>query len=54
MDPAVDPTTTSAWAALGADAERIRATTLRALFANDPGRAEAMTFEVAGICADLS
>ena len=54
MDPAVDPTTTSAWAALGADAERIRATTLRALFANDPGRAEAMTYEVAGICADLS
>ena len=54
MEPAVDPTTTLAWQALSADADRIRATTLVELFATDPERTEAMTFEVAGIWADLS
>jgi glucose-6-phosphate isomerase len=54
MEPAVDPTTTAAWAALSADAERIRATTLSELFAADPGRTAAMTHEVAGMSADLS
>ena len=54
MDPAIDPTTTSAWRELVADAERIRATTLAELFATEPDRATTLTHEVAGITVDLS
>ena len=50
----VDPTTTPAWRALEVDAERIRATSLAEMFADDPGRAASLTYEVAGITVDLS
>ena len=54
MEPAVDPSTTSAWRELLVDADRIRATTLVDLFAADPDRTATLTYEVAGITADLS
>ena len=50
----VDPTTTAAWAALEAQASRIRASSLTELFARDPGRVEALSVEAAGIYLDLS
>ncbi|MBX3272087.1 MAG: glucose-6-phosphate isomerase [Sandaracinaceae bacterium] len=48
------PTDTEAWRALDAHFETLRGLTLRALFRDDPGRAARMTFEVAGLRADLS
>ena len=50
----VDPTTTKAWASLEQSAERIKATTLSDLFAGDPSRSEALSFEAAGYVIDLS
>ena len=49
-----DLTSTPAWAALEAHHATIGGTHLRELFAADPGRVEALTFEAAGITADLS
>ncbi len=43
-----------AWAALLADYEGLRGTTLRELFATDPTRVERLTFDACGIVADLS
>ncbi|HEX6132093.1 MAG TPA: glucose-6-phosphate isomerase [Actinomycetota bacterium] len=43
-----------AWAALLAHRDATRDRTIAALFADDPGRAERMTFEVAGLTVDLS
>ena len=54
MEPTVDPTTTIAWRALAADADRIRATSLTDLFGADGDRVAAMTHEVAGMSVDLS
>jgi len=43
-----------AWAALLANYEGLRGTTLRELFATDPTRVERLTFDACGIVADLS
>jgi glucose-6-phosphate isomerase len=45
---------TPEWAALVQHAEHSRATTLRELFASDPGRAERLTFTVGDLTIDLS
>ena len=45
---------TPAWAALRAHHAELRDVHLRTLFADDPGRAEALTFEGAGVVLDLS
>lgn len=50
-DPASDITTTDAWQAL---LDTPRPTSMRALFADDPGRAERFTFEAAELRVDLS
>jgi glucose-6-phosphate isomerase len=49
----VDPTSTEAWEALRALADRF-APSLRAWFAEDPGRVEALTFTAADLHVDLS
>jgi len=49
----VDPTTTSAWDALGAHADGF-APNLRAWFAEDPERVSALTFDAADLHVDLS
>jgi glucose-6-phosphate isomerase len=43
-----------AWTGVGEQFDRLRDASLRDLFAADPSRVEAMTFDVAGIHADLS
>ena len=43
-----------AWTALSAHAAALAGTSMRDLFAADPGRAERMTFRAAGLVADLS
>jgi len=50
----IDPKETKAWKALERDAKRIQATTLRALFASDPDRAQRFQVEGAGIWMDYS
>jgi glucose-6-phosphate isomerase len=45
---------TAQWAALEADAERLRSTSLRELFAADPDRAKSLTLEAEGVYLDLS
>ena len=49
-----DLTASPAWAALTAHHAEIGGTHLSELFAADPGRVDALTFEAAGITADLS
>ena len=49
-----DPTDTPAWQALDRHYAEVRDLQLRELFASDPGRAERLAFEAAGIHADLS
>src|ERR1700743_1608553 len=44
----------SAWKALGTHHEQIQGTTLKQLFADDPGRGERFTLEAAGIFLDYS
>jgi len=51
--PPVDPTSTSAWAALQAH-HASTAPDLRGWFAADPGRAERLTFDAADLHVDLS
>src|SRR5690349_15801302 len=46
--------TSPAWQALAAHAEAMRETSLRDLFEEDPGRAERMTGEAAGLFLDYS
>ncbi|MFC7625387.1 glucose-6-phosphate isomerase [Microlunatus sp. GCM10028923] len=53
MSAPVDPTRTEAWRTLSGLAESLRPD-LRAWFADDPGRAERLTFEAAELRADLS
>src|SRR6476659_8323024 len=45
---------TAAWRALAGHAEEVRETQLRDLFATDPGRAERLTGEAAGLFLDYS
>jgi glucose-6-phosphate isomerase len=45
---------TAEWDALAQHAETIRRTTLKDLFATDPGRAQRLTFEVGTLAVDLS
>ena len=45
---------TAAWQALGAHADEVRGVQLRDLFATDPGRAERLTGETAGLFLDYS
>src|SRR5499427_9577413 len=47
-------TRSAAWRALAAHQEKISATTLAALFAGDPGRAQRFTLEAAGVFVDYS
>ncbi len=47
-------TTTDSWRALSGHADRLRAVSLRELFARDPGRAERCSAEGAGIYLDYS
>ena len=47
-------TDSPAWQALGRHYEAVRDTHLRALFATEPGRVERLTFDAAGVYADLS
>jgi len=54
LNGVVDPTTTGAWSALRADADRLEGVELRALFASAPTRADDLRLEVCGIHADLS
>jgi glucose-6-phosphate isomerase len=49
-----DPTDTPAWQALDRHHAEARDLHLRDLFASNPGRAERLAFEAAGIHADLS
>ncbi|MCZ9308756.1 glucose-6-phosphate isomerase [Corynebacterium uberis] len=49
-----DITTTTAWQELDRHYQATREVTLRELFANDPERATAMTFDAAGLHVDLS
>jgi glucose-6-phosphate isomerase len=49
-----DPTDTPAWQALDRHHAEVRDLHLRDLFASDPGRAERLAFDAAGIHADLS
>ena len=49
-----DPTALPAWRALEAHRDAIAATTLRQLFAADPGRGERMTLTAAGVHLDYS
>ncbi len=51
----IEPITSSSeWSALMHHRDALRDTQLRDLFADDPGRAEALTFEVADLVVDLS
>jgi glucose-6-phosphate isomerase len=52
-DECIDIAGTAEWKAAAAHADRLRSTHLRELFA-DPGRAEAMTVEAAGLVVDYS
>jgi glucose-6-phosphate isomerase len=54
LDAVLDPRATKAWSALEADARRIQATSIQELFAGDPGRADRLSVEAAGIAMDLS
>jgi glucose-6-phosphate isomerase len=49
-----DLTESPAWTALARHAETLAGTTMRALFAADPGRADRFTLDAAGLVADLS
>ena len=49
-----DITRTDAWAAVAAQHDRLAEVHLRDLFADDPGRADAMTLEVGDLLVDLS
>ena len=48
------PTETQAWRALQAHHAEVKQVHLRELFANDPGRAERLTAEGAGLVLDYS
>ena len=50
----MDITTTDAWTAVAAHAAGFDGSTLRDLFADDPGRAERMTHELGDLVVDLS
>ena len=52
--PSVDPTSTPAWTRIDDAAERISDTTLRDLFATDPGRATRYRVEANGLLLDYS
>lgn len=49
-----DVTTTEPWATLSERYSAMKATTLRDLFANNPNRAQELSFEAAGLHVDLS
>ena len=44
----------AAWKSLESHYKKVRTSSLRALFAEDPGRGERMMVEAAGICFDYS
>ena len=50
----VDPTATLMWPSLLQSAQRIKATTLTQLFAENPDRVASLTFEAAGYSVDFS
>jgi len=54
MDAMPPITETDAWAELAALSEQLRQTDLRAMFASDPGRGGALSFEFDGLWLDLS
>ncbi|MEI2825326.1 MAG: hypothetical protein V9F04_02285 [Dermatophilaceae bacterium] len=53
MTAPVDPTTTAAWSRLAAAAQDL-APNLRQWFADDPDRAQRLTFEAGDLHVDLS